>query len=266
MIQPLHVALIQSDIHWENAGANLAMFEEKIWQLEKPVDVIVLPEMFSTGFTMNAPSQAEVMGLTTFRWMKQMAEQSRALVLGSFIATEKNKYFNRLLWMEPSGNFKMYDKRHLFRLGNEDKTFTAGTERLVSVWKGWKLLPIVCYDLRFPVWCRNRYDPLGQSFEYDALVVVANWPQPRIEAWKILLKARAIENLSYALGVNRVGDDGTGIHYPGRSMAVGPKGEMLRTADNKETSVVVTLDPAYLQDFRTKFPVQLDADDFKIHL
>lgn len=240
------------------------MFEEKIWQLEKPADVIVLPEMFSTGFTRNAATQAEVMGLTTFRWMKQMAEQTGALVLGSFIISEKSKYYNRLLWMEPSGNYKAYDKRHLFRMAKEDKIFAGGTERLVSIWKGWKLFPIVCYDLRFPVWCRNHFDPVDAAFEYDALVVVANWPQPRIEAWETLLKARAIENLSYAVGVNRVGDDGEGVHYPGGSMAAGPKGEILDSLRDEQKSIVLTLDPVYLQDFRKKFPAQLDADRFEI--
>lgn len=261
---PLSVSLIQSVLHWEDPQANMAMLEEKIWQLSGPVDVIVLPEMFTTGFTMNASSVAEVMGERTFRWMKQMSAQTGALLLGSFIAKENGRYFNRLLWMEPDGQFKTYDKRHLFRMANEHQAYSPGSVRLVGIWKEWRICPLVCYDLRFPVWSRNGWDAENNTMNYDLLIYVANWPSARVTQWDALLKARAIENLSYAVGVNRTGVDGLGIGYDGHSAIYGPRGEVLGFEEEKETILSATLDPKILAQYRSRFPAWMDADSFEI--
>jgi omega-amidase len=262
-MQDLKLSIIQSDIHWEDIGANLAMFEEKIWQIGS-TDVIVLPEMFTTGFTMKASKLAEHMNMRTFKWMKQMADQTGALVLGSFIAMVHDRYYNRLLWMEPGGNFKTYDKRHLFRMADEHHTFSPGESLLIGHWKGWRICPLVCYDLRFPVWSRNRWNASIKKLSYDVLIYVANWPQVRASAWKTLLDARAIENLSFVVGVNRVGTDGNGVEYNGNSAVIGPKGDPIFQVEGEEAIKTVELNAHSLQAFRDRFPAYLDADDFSI--
>lgn len=262
-MQDLKLSIIQSDIHWEDIGANLAMFEEKIWQIGS-TDVIVLPEMFTTGFTMRASKLAEPMNMRTFKWMKQMADQTGALVLGSFIARVHDRYYNRLLWMEPGGTFKTYDKRHLFRMAEEHHTFSQGESLLIGHWKGWRICPLVCYDLRFPVWSRNRWNAAMKKMSYDVLVYVANWPQVRAAAWKTLLDARAIENLSFVVGVNRVGTDGNGVEYNGNSAVIGPKGDPIFQVEGEEATKTVELNAHSLQAFRDRFPAYLDADDFSI--
>lgn len=263
-MQDLKITLIQSDIHWEDIEANLAMFEEKIWQLGPSTDVIVLPEMFTTGFTMNASRLAEHMNMRTFKWMKQMADQTNALILGSYIVKVHDRFYNRLLWMEPGGHFKTYDKRHLFRMSNEHKTYSPGESLLISTWKGWRICPLVCYDLRFPVWSRNRWDAATRKLSYDLAIYVANWPTTRAEAWTTLLKARAIENLSYVVGVNRVGQDGNGIEYSGHSSIISPKGEAIFSNEGMETTRTMELSTNSLEAFRDRFPAYLDADDFSI--
>lgn len=264
VMQDLKITLIQSDIHWEDIGANLAMFEEKIWQISGGTDVIVLPEMFTTGFTMAAPRLAEHMNMRTTKWMRQMADQTGALILGSFIANVHDRFYNRLLWMEPGGHFKTYDKRHLFRMANEHKTYAPGESLLVGSWKGWKICPLICYDLRFPVWSRNKFDVTSKKLLYDVLVYVANWPTARIEAWNTLLKARAIENLSYVVGVNRVGIDGNSIEYKGQSAIISPKGEAIFTIEEMESVRTLELNANSLQAFRDRFPAYMDADEFSI--
>lgn len=263
-MKDLAITLIQSNIHWENITANLAMWEEKIWAIGKPTDVIVLPEMFSTGFTMQPVVVAEPMNLTTSKWMKQMADQTGALMIGSFVARENGQYFNRLLWMEPGGNFKTYDKRHLFRMAQEHASYASGSARLIAPWKGWNICPLVCYDLRFPVWSRNAWMSGQQRMAYDALIYVANWPEARVTAWDTLLRARAIENLSYAVGINRTGTDGNGVAYNGHSTVIGPKGETIWSAGESETAHTVILDAEQLTAYRVKFPAYLDADDFTL--
>lgn len=263
-MQDLKVTLIQSDLHWEDIGANLAMFEEKIWRINGNTDVIVLPEMFTTGFTMSAPRMAEMMNMRTTKWMKQVADQTGALILGSFIANVHDRYYNRLVWMEPGGNYKTYDKRHLFRMANEHKTFSPGESMLIGMWKGWKICPLVCYDLRFPVWSRNRFDITSRKLSYDLLIYVANWPTARIDAWDTLLKARAIENLSYTIGVNRIGQDGNGVEYNGHSAFISPKGEAIFFTEGIESVKTVDINMHSLQAYRDKFPAQFDADDFSI--
>jgi predicted amidohydrolase len=204
------------------------------------------------------------MNMRTFKWMKQMADQTGALILGSYIVTVHERYYNRLLWMEPGGNFKTYDKRHLFRMSNEHKTYAAGDSMLVATWKGWRICPLVCYDLRFPVWSRNKWDATAKKLSYDVLIYVANWPMARGEAWNTLLRARAIENLSYVVGVNRIGQDGNDIEYNGNSSIISPKGEVIFINEGTETSRTIELSANSLEAFRDRFPAYLDADDFNI--
>ena len=262
-MQDLNISLIQSELHWHSIEANLAMFEEKIWQLDQKSDVIILPEMFNTGFTMKV-SLGEPMNSKTFRWMRQMASQTKAILLGSYIVNEKGNHFNRLLWMEPSGDFAYYDKRHLFRMADEHNSFTEGSELLIKSWKGWNICPLVCYDLRFPVWSRNRVN--SNHSEYDLLVYVANWPQARVQAWDALLKARAIENACYSIGLNRVGTDGNGVQYNGHSAAYNCKGDTLFQAGEIEGLHSFSLEYQSLVAYRKAFPVHLDADDFEIKM
>jgi len=255
-MQDLKLTLIQSTIHWQNVTANLAMFEEKIWQIKGETDIIVLPEMFNTGFSMQT-SLAEPMNLTTFKWMKQMAAQTGAVVTGSYMVKEEGKVYNRLIWMQPDGDYQQYDKRHLFRMADEHNHFNFGMERVIMEWKGWKICPLVCYDLRFPVWSRN------QDLEYDVLMYVANWPAVRISAWDSLLKARAIENVAYCVGLNRISKDENEIEYNGHTSAFGPKGESIVFSE-KEELINLVLSAVELKRFREKFPAHLDADDFEI--
>jgi omega-amidase len=263
-MQDLKITLVQSDLHWEDIEANLAMFEEKIWQIGNTTDVIVLPEMFTTGFTMGASKLAEHMNMRTFKWMKQMADQTGALILGSYIVTVHDRFYNRLLWMEPGGQFKTYDKRHLFRMANEHKTYTPGESMLIGTWKGWRICPLVCYDLRFPVWSRNIWDLHAKRLSYDVAVYVANWPTARIDAWNTLLRARAIENLSYVVGVNRIGQDGNGIEHNGNSSVISPKGESIYTNEGMDSSRTIELSANSLHAFRDRFPAYMDADEFTI--
>ena len=261
-MQDLVVALIQSDLHWHQPDANLAMFEEKIWSLETKPDVIILPEMFTTGFTMAAKELAEPMGTRTFKWLQQQAAHTGAAVAGSYIVKEGGHFYNRLLWVTPEGDYSVYDKRHLFRMAQEDRTYTSGTERLVVTWKGWRICPQICYDLRFPVWSRNRVNQ--GVLEFDLLIFVANWPMPRISAWDVLLRARAIENTCYSIGVNRVGEDGLEVKYNGHSAVVDPKGNVMYFEEGREAIQTVTLSSRSMLELREKFPVHLDADTFKI--
>ena len=261
----LRVTLVQTTVHWHSIEANLAMLEEKLWQLDGPTDLVVLPEMFTTGFTNAAPTLAEPMNSRTFRWMRQMAAQLQAVLTGSYIVREKNLFYNRLLWMEPDGSFAHYDKRHLFRLSDEHSVYAPGSERLIVSWKGWRICPLICYDLRFPVWCRNQVTDTGE-LAYDVLLGVANWPAVRSDAWMTLLRARAIENQSYALGVNRVGTDGNGIDYDGNSVAMNAEGDILERRVDEEALLGVTLTYETLRAQRERFPVHLDADRFSLDL
>lgn len=259
----LKVSLIQTFLHWQNIDANLNMLEEKIWQINEKTDLIVLPEMFSTGFTNAATALAEPMNSKTFRWMKQQAMQTQAVVCGSFIARDGKDMYNRLLWMRPDGDYITYDKKHLFRMSEEHTIYSAGQARVVMEWKGWKIRPLICYDLRFPVWSRNQTLAEGK-LAYDLLLYVANWPAARTHVWRSLLQARAIENLSYCIGVNRVGEDGMGISYNGHSLIFDFKGEMLADLEEAERIVTFTLHKSQLEAFRKKFPTHLDADAFRL--
>ncbi|MEO1053021.1 MAG: amidohydrolase [Bacteroidota bacterium] len=263
-MQDLSLTLIQSDLHWQNVDANLAMFEEKIWQIDQPTDLIVLPEMFNTGFTMDTKAVSEPMNSKTFRWMKQQASQSKAVVMGSFIVYDAGSYYNRLIWMRPDGEYAYYDKRHLFRMADEHNYFASGESVLVQEWKGWRICPQVCYDLRFPVWARNRFLEDQKRMNYDLIVYIANWPAARSTAWDILLRARGVENLAYSVGVNRVGEDGNGIAYNGHSAAIDPKGNELCFEADDEMITTVALSADELLRYREKFPAYLDADQFEV--
>ena len=258
----LRVALVQTDLHWQDKTANLALLEEKIWSLKNTCDLIVLPEMFATGFSMESALLAEPMNLQVHKWMKQLAAQTGSVITGTVIISEGGNYYNRLLWVMPDGTTQHYDKRHLFRMANEDASFASGTKLPIFSLKGWKICPQICYDLRFPIWARNHWN--NGNAAYDLLFYVASWPAARISAWDTLLPARAIENLSYCLGVNRVGIDGNQIAYTGHSAAYDFKGERLVDLGEKDQIQVVTLSRSALEEYRSKFPAWKDADKFTL--
>jgi len=262
-MQDLNISLVQSTLYWQDIDANLANFEEKIWGIAENPDLIILPEMFNTGFTMEAGKLREPMNSKTFRWMKQMAAQTSSILVGSYIVKDGQNYFNRLIWMEPDGLFATYDKRHLFRMAEEHHTFSAGSKILVKKINGWKICPLICYDLRFPVWSRNRKDD-GDGLLYDVLIYIANWPKARGGAWEALLRARAVENLCYCAGGNRVGRDGNQIEYNGQSTVFDPKGEALVRLNEEEKITTIRLSWSMLESYRKKFPAHLDADKFSI--
>ena len=256
----LKVTIIQSDLHWEDKSKNLEMFSQKIAAISEATDLIVLPEMFTTGFSMNPEKFAEQMTGTTLNWMKQKAKEKNCVITGSFICEERGKYFNRLVWMNADGTYKTYDKRHLFRIGDEDNHYGHGDRKIIVDLKGWKICPLICYDLRFPVWARNT-----KANHYDVLIYVANWPERRVHPWKSLLVARAIENQSYVVGVNRIGNDGNDIYHSGDSVVLNAKGESISKVKSKEDSIeTITLNYSELAEFRKIFPAMLDADEFEI--
>lgn len=259
----LSITLIQSNLHWENKDANLEMFEKKISNIKNPLEVVILPEMFSTGFSMQAARLAESMDGHTIAWMRKVAAANRIILAGSIIIEEAGQYFNRLVWMQPNGEYGFYDKRHLFAFANENEYYTAGSKRLITSAKGWKINLLVCYDLRFPVWSRQQARE-DQDNEFDLLVYVANWPEKRSLAWKTLLRARAIENQCFVAGVNRVGKDGKDIIYSGDSMLIDPLGEILYTMENEEDIFTMQLDKSQIDDIRSRFPFWKDRDEFTI--
>lgn len=258
----LAITTIQSNLHWENKAANLSMFEEKIAAIEG-TEIVVLPEMFSTGFSMNPEKLAETMDGETVQWMKKVSAENNIILTGSVIIEENGNYFNRLIWMLPNGQMGHYDKRHRFAFSGEDNKYTAGTKRLIASAKGWKINLLVCYDLRFPVWSRQQTNQ-EKGFEYDLLIYVANWPERRSIAWKTLLVARAIENQCYVVGVNRIGNDGNNIYHSGDSMVVDPLGEILYHKKDDEEIATTTIEKEHLQAVREKFPFWRDADRFMI--
>jgi omega-amidase len=268
MSQSLIITGIQTKLQWEDKKANLNMLEEKIFSIKEKTEIVILPEMFSTGFSMQPEKLAETMEGETVQWMKRIAEEKKIILTGSMIIKSEDHYFNRLVWMLPNGKYGSYDKRHRFAFAGEDKKFTAGTKRLIASAKGWKINLLVCYDLRFPVWSRQTLSSPGGEVEmvseYDVLIYVANWPERRNHAWKTLLQARAIENQCYVVGVNRTGNDGNDIHYSGDSMVIDPLGEVLYHKKEEEDIFTITLDKTHLQSIREKFPFWKDADEFEI--
>lgn len=255
-MRDLNVTLLQSMLHWEDAAANRAMFSAKLAALEQPTDLIVLPEMFTTGFTMNT-TLAETMEGATVQWMQEQAAKAKAAIYGSVIIKEGGCTYNRGLYVGPEGSVQHYDKRHLFRFAKETDHFSAGGRRVVVELFGWRILLQICFDLRFPVFSRNRGD-------YDAILYIASWPEVRRYPWSQLLIARAIENQCYVIGVNRVGMDGKGIHYSGDSAMVDPRGEVQTCVADKEEMKTFALQRAPLVEFRAKFPVGIEADAFDL--
>ena len=262
-MQPLTITLIQTNLHWENKAANLVMFEQKIKAIEERTEIVVLPEMFSTGFSMNNLLLAEDMNGETVTWMKRVAAENKIVLTGSIIIKENEQFYNRLIWMLPNGEYGLYDKRHLFGFGNETEHYSPGNKRLIASVKGWKINLQICYDLRFPVWARQNLVDTNEA-EYDVLIYDANWPERRSHAWKTVLCARAIENQSYVVGVNRVGDDGNKINHSGNSMVVDPAGAVLYHKADDEDIFTITLEKENLVETRNKFPFLKDGDNFSI--
>jgi len=255
----LRVTLVQQSLQWESPEANLASFEQKLAPLEGRTDLVVLPEMFTTGFSMNAAALAEPPGGKSAQWLVSMARRLDAAVTGSLITNDAGQRYNRLHWATPDGQIVCYDKRHLFRLSGEHERYTPGrTARLVE-WRGFRVCPLVCYDLRFPVFSRRT-----PELDYDLLVYVANWPKPRVDAWSTLLKARAMENQAYVVGVNRIGTDAHGNAHTGQSAAVDFLGRPLVDAGSEPAVLTTELDLRLLAEFRERFPAHLDADRFTL--
>ncbi len=273
----LTITLIQPNLTWENKKENLKMLSKKIDSIKEKTEVVILPEMFSTGFSMQPKLFAEKMPARsgtdgdgeTIEWMKKIASSKKIILTGSIIVEVDGKYFNRLIWMLPNGEYGYYDKRHLFAFGEEDMHYTAGKKRFIASVKGWKINLQICYDLRFPVWTRQTpalAEEKGEALlEYDVLIYVANWPAKRSIAWKTLLQARAIENQCYVVGVNRVGNDGNGIYHGGGSMIVDPLRKILYHKENEEDIFTYSFQKEKLDEVRNKFPFWKDADSFNIN-
>lgn len=264
MQNELKIVGIQADLAWENPTKNIALFEEKINNLNTNIDLIVLPEMFSSGFTMNPENIAEEMNGFTVSWMQKIASKKQIAICGSLVIKETlncakdNKYYNRFVFVHPSEKIETYNKRHSFTLAGEDKVYTSGNEKLIIYYKGWKICPLICYDLRFPVWARNTEN-------YDLLLFMANWPVTRIKAWETLLKARAIENMSYVIGVNRTGKDANNYEYSGNSLLIDYLGEELSSLEKHKSGIVSGVLYKDQQDVaRKKFGFLKDKDSFNI--
>ncbi len=263
MQDKLLVVMIQSALFWEDPQKNIQAFSQKIEQIEQPIDLIILPEMFTTGFSMKPKILYETMDGITIRWMKKVAKEKNCAITGSLIIKELDHFYNRLIWVDDSGVLQYYDKKHLFTLANEHLHYSVGTESLIVSLKGWKIRPVICYDLRFPVWLRNKW--FGDDrYEYDVLLVIANWPQKRNAAWSTLLQARAIENQSYVIGLNRVGEDENGILYSGDSAVLDALGETIYRKSDVEDIAIVSLRIDLLQKTREALPFLRDADEFTI--
>ena len=258
MISELKVAIIQADLSWENPVANRAYFTKEMEAISNKIDLIVLPEMFTTGFTMNATAIAESMDGISVSWMQEMAKLKEAAIVGSLVISENNHFYNRLVFVHPSGKIDFYNKRHSFTLANEHQVYTSGNKQLIVNFKGFKICTLICYDLRFPVWARNTKN-------YDILLYVASWPKPRINAWTTLLKARAIENMSFTIGVNRVGEDANGYQYSGFSAMFDCLGnEVANFKENEQGVQFAVFKKEYQDTIRTKLNFLKDKDTFKI--
>lgn len=253
----MKIALIQTELSWENPNENKALLQEKINAISQYVDLIVLPEMFTSGFTMNPKNVAQTMQGEAISWLKETAKDKDCAITGSLVIEENGNYYNRLVFVFPSGEIQTYDKRHLFTLAGEDKVYTAGIEKLIVEYKGFKICPLICYDLRFPVFARNVED-------YDVLIYVANWPKPRVNAWDILLKARAVENMSYVIGVNRIGMDDNNHEYVGHSQLVDYLGNYIQEPQELEGVFIVELEKAELIETREKLNFLNDRDEFQL--
>ena len=265
-MQTLTVSLIQGATRWHDAPANRAYYGELV-RSAKPSDLIVLPETLLSGFSNDIRASADTMDGQGVAWMLDLAEETGAVLCGSLAISEAGTVYNRLIWARPDRSFAQYDKRHLFRMAGEHTRYGGGTMRLITTLKGWRILPQVCYDLRFPVWLRNRrLEESHGGMDYDLAIFVANWPAPRRQPWRTLLRARAIENLAYVIGVNRVGVDGNELPYAGDSAVIDPVGEPLIELGSQAQVVTLSLDPAPLLAHRERFPAWMDADEFSLNL
>lgn len=262
-MKDLRIALIQTGLYWEDIPANLQMLDGKIDTIKEEADLIVLPEMFSTGFSMVPERLAEGMDGTAVQWLRKVATQRHCTITGSLMLYDEHdgakKYYNRLVWMKPDGQYETYDKRHLFGLSDEPKVYTAGDKRLIQTIAGWNICPMICYDLRFPAWARNAINDKRET-TYDVLLYMANWPERRALAWRTLLQARAIENQSYLVGVNRTGADPEGIYYSGDSSVIDPLGNILYHKEHDEDIAIVHLNYEEMIKARRQFPFLKDAD------
>lgn len=254
----MKIALLNSTLVWENPTENRINFEQKINDINEAIDLIVLPEMFTSGFTMNPKKVAETMQGETISWLIKLAKAKNCAITGSLVISENENYYNRLLFVFPDGKIEFYDKRHLFTLAGEDKVYTSGKEKLIVTYKGFKICPLICYDLRFPVFARNVEN-------YDLLLYVANWPKPRVNAWDILLKSRAVENMSYVIGVNRIGNDNNNLEYVGHSQAIDFLGNYLVEPQEKEGIFIVEINKEKQDETRSKLAFLNDKDDFTIN-
>ncbi len=261
-MQDLTISLIQTSLAWEDPLANLQHFDKLISSISEPSDLIILPEMFNTGFTMDAKHNAEKMDGLTITWMAELAFKKRSVICGSLIIHEDGKYYNRIVCMKADGSYQFYDKKHLFRMGDEHLHFSAGNQKNIIEIKGWKIMSLICYDLRFPVWSKNTFK--DGEYAFDLLVYVANWPAARSLAWTSLLSGRAIENMAFTAGVNRIGKDGRGYVYDGQSMVCGPEGDtLLKITAGSESVSTVTLKPESMLELRAKLGVGKDWDKFE---
>ena len=259
MTDQLHVVGIQTNLFWENPTKNIAAFEEKINGLTENTDLVVLPEMFTTGFTMNPKNSAEKIDGNTISWLQEIAVKKQLAITGSIVIQKKKKYYNQLVFVHPTGKVETYTKRHSFTLAGEDKVYTSGSEKLIVTYKGWKICPLICYDLRFPVWARNTEN-------YDLLLFMANWPVKRIKAWDTLLKARSIENMCYTIGVNRTGLDANNYNYSGNSLITDYLGEEISNLPKNKVGIVsATISKKRQDTLREKLGFLNDMDSFSIY-
>lgn len=262
-MQDIRTAIIQTDLLWEDIPGNLARFDKIIAAIREEVDLILLPEMFNTAFSMNPSACAEMPDGHTMQWIEAKAKEKNCVIAGSILIEEDKHFYNRFTWMMPDGTYQYYDKKHLFRFADEHKVFSAGKRLITPTLKGWNLRPFICYDMRFPVWSMNTYT--DNQYGYDCLIYVANWPEKRNHAWKSLLVSRAIDNQAWVIGVNRIGLDGKGNSYTGDSMVVNPIGKIvMQIPANTEATEIVTLSGVELKSFREHFNVAQDWDKFKI--
>ncbi len=265
MNDKIHISLIQTDLVWENEQANLNRFDRLLKEVTPETEIIILPEMFATGFTMNVQKFNKPVGYQSFEWMKQKSSELNKIIVGSLLTEDKGKYFNRMYWVRPDGSFEYYDKRHLFHMGGEHKVMTAGNRKVFVSYKNRRFQLQICYDLRFPVWSKNNFDETNGSYDYDAIIYIANWPESRKTAYMSLLKARAIENQAFVIWVNRIGVDGKGIFHSGDSQIIDAEGIVLTSAKSGQEKILnYSLDFSKLDSLRKRFNVGLDWDKFQI--
>lgn len=262
-MEDIKITILQTSLVWEDVDENLNSFDKKLSIINDKPDLIVLPEEFNTAFSVKPEKYYEKLDGKTINWMARKASSMNCVIAGSLIIKNNNKYFNTLIWMKPDGNFDTYNKRHLFRMGKEHLKFSGGKKRLIVDLKGWKICPLICYDLRFPVWAKNVFK--NENYEYDVLIYIANWPEIRNQAWKTLLLARAIENQAFVIGVNRIGKDGNNISYSGDSAVIDPQGKIISSIKpNQNTFQTINLSYSTLRNIRDKFNAGFDWDNFEI--